>query len=240
MRSLKSVEQVRVGLLDLFADQGVIADPFVPFHLRVGRQRRLGEAGHDGDLGEQVLARRLAPADRAEDVAERVLHADGLRAGRLDVLLGPAEAGQQIGDLAVHEMAAVELGRDLHRQAHPRPGLLHLLALGDGAHEVAAEADEGLDLAGQEAFAGLDRVHALLARRLEAELLGELVERHEFSGFSAMPTVRWPCTLEWPRTGEMPVPSRPMLPLSSMQIDEHGDVLEAVHLLGQAHAVEGR
>ena len=32
------------------------------------------------------------------------------------------------------------------------------------------------------------------------------------SGFSEMPTVRWPWTLEWPRTGLMPAPSRPMLP----------------------------
>ena len=35
------------------------------------------------------------------------------------------------------------------------------------------------------------------------------------SGFSEMPTVRWPCTLLWPRTGQMPAPGLPMLPRMS-------------------------
>ena len=35
------------------------------------------------------------------------------------------------------------------------------------------------------------------------------------SGFSVMPTVRWPCTLEWPRIGHTPAPGLPMLPRSS-------------------------
>src|SRR5258707_1329116 len=33
-------------------------------------------------------------------------------------------------------------------------------------------------------------------------------------GISVMPTVRSPCTFEWPRSGEMPAPLRPILPRS--------------------------
>ena len=39
---------------------------------------------------------------------------------RLHVHLDAAQAGQQVGDLAVDEMAAVELGGDLHRQPQRR------------------------------------------------------------------------------------------------------------------------
>ena len=36
-------------------------------------------------------------------------------------------------------MAAVQLGCDLHGQTESRPGLLHLVALGDSAQEIAAK-----------------------------------------------------------------------------------------------------
>ena len=57
------------------------------------------------------------------------------------------------------------------------------------------------------------------------------------SGLSAMPTVRWPWTLEWPRTGEIPVPSRPMLPFSSSMLTNIVTFSKAMDVLGQAHAV---
>ncbi len=38
------------------------------------------------------------------------------------------------------------------------------------------------------------------------------------SGFSVMPTVRWPCTFEWPRTGQMPAPGLPILPRNSSRL----------------------
>ena len=52
--------------------------------------------------------------------------------------------GQQVGDLAMDQVAAIELGRDLHRQAELAPGRLHPSGVRHGAHEVAAEADERL------------------------------------------------------------------------------------------------
>ena len=38
--------------------------------------------------------------------------------------------------------------------------------------------------------------------------------KNAFDGASQMPTVRSPCTLEWPRTGQKPAPGRPTCPLS--------------------------
>jgi len=38
------------------------------------------------------------------------------------------------------------------------------------------------------------------------------------SGFSVIPTVRWPWTFEWPRTGKMPAPGLPMLPRMSSKL----------------------
>ena len=39
-----------------------------------------------------------------------------------------------------------------------------------------------------------------------------------FDGISVMPTVRSPCTLEWPRSGQMPAPSLPRLPRSKSRL----------------------
>lgn len=75
-------------------------------------------------------------------------------------------------------MAAVEFGGDLHRQSHGLPSLLHGIPFRYSPHEIAAEADKALHLAGEHAFAGLNRVHALVSRRLETEQSCELVQRH--------------------------------------------------------------
>lgn len=38
------------------------------------------------------------------------------------------------------------------------------------------------------------------------------------SGFSVMPTVRCPCTFEWPRTGQMPAPGLPIFPRNKRKL----------------------
>ena len=53
-----------------------------------------------------------------------------------------------------------------------------------------------------------------------------------------MPTVRWPCTLEWPRTGRDSRALAADVALQQQQVDQHRDVLEPVDVLGQAHAVD--
>ena len=184
-----------------------------------------------------MLARRLAPPDRAVDAAERVLHRHRLRPRGLHILLRPPAARQEVGNLAVDQVAAVELGRDLHGEAHVRPRLLHLLPLGDRPDEIAAETDEGLDLAGQDALAGLDRVHALFARRIEAELLGDLVERRELGLLGdADRALALDVRVASDRRDSRAFATD--VALEQQQVDEHRDVLEPMHVLGEAHAVD--
>ncbi len=52
-----------------------------------------------------------------------------------------------------------------------------------------------------------------------------------------MPTVRSPCTFEWPRSGQMPAPSRPMLPRRRREVHELLHVARAEAMLRDAHAV---
>ena len=115
------------------------------------------------------------------------------------------------------ERAAIELGGDLNRQLELPPGTFHDVGLGNGADEIAAERNERLHAAVAHGFAGFDRVEATLARRVKAELLSEWSSGTS-SGFSVMPTVRWPWTFECPRTGKMPAPGLPMLPRISSKL----------------------
>src|SRR5471032_1574103 len=63
------------------------------------------------------------------------------------------------------------------------------------------------------------------------------LSRGASSGFSVMPTVRWPCTFEWPRTGQMPAPGLPIA-AHEQEVADHLDILHAVAVLRQAHAVD--
>src|SRR5687768_6820015 len=113
------------------------------------------------------------------DAGGRVLHRDGLRPGGLLVDLDAAEARQNVRDLAVDEVVAIQLRCDLDREPKTGPGLLHGCGLGYGPQEVAAQSQESRHLALDDALARLDRVHAGPTRRLEAVELVEPVERHE-------------------------------------------------------------
>ena len=110
-------------------------------------------------------------------------------------------------------------------------------ALGNGADEIAAEAEERLDLARQDALAGLDGVHALVARRLEPELFRQLVERHQFGLFgNADSALALDVGMAANRRDAGAVAAD--VSLEQQHVDKHGDVLEAVGVLGQPHAVD--
>ena len=134
-------------------------------------------------------------------------------------------------------MAAIEFGRDLNGEPHARPRRLHLLAFGDRADEVAAQADERLDAPVENALARLDRVDAFLGWRVEVENLLEIVIGDQFGllrnadGALAL------------HVG-MAAHGRDACALSSdvaaqqQQVDQHPDRLRAVDVLRHAHAVD--
>ena len=134
-------------------------------------------------------------------------------------------------------MAAIEFGRDLDGQAHLGPSLLHLFTLGNRADKITAKTDEGPHLPRQESLTSFDRIHALLARRLEAELRGEFVQRNFFRLFGDADGPL-PLHVRVASHGRNTRPFAPDIALEQHQVDQHRDVFEAVHLLGQTHAVE--
>ena len=177
------VENLGIGFGDRGTHQGIIGDPGVPVDLRIWRQCRLCEASDDGRFRQQMLARRRLQAERAVDAGGAVLHRHGLRSARLLIQLDAAETRQEVGDAAVDQMAAVELGGDLYCQPQLAPGRLHAASIGDRPHEIAAEPDKAMHLAFQDLLACLDCVETLVARRLEPELFLQLVDWHQLRFF---------------------------------------------------------
>ncbi len=205
--------------------------------MRIGRQDLLGDAGDDRGLGQQGRARRLDLAARSVDAAGRILDRHHLRPARLHILLDPAEAGEQIGNLAGEEMVAVELGRDLDREVQPRPRLLHRLGLGHRTQEIAAERDERLDRSVDHAAAALDRIEPLLARRLEAILLLESVDRHQF-GLLGDADGALALDVAVPAHRGRARPGLADIPAHQQQVHQHADIVDAMDMLGQPHAID--
>src|SRR3954453_16722146 len=88
-------------------------------------------------------------------------------AARLAVDLDSTEAGQKITNRPVHEVAAVQLGGDLHRECEVAPGVFHQLGLGHRAHEISPHPDESLDAAVEHPDARFDGIETFVAGRIE-------------------------------------------------------------------------
>ncbi|SLE93600.1 Uncharacterised protein [Mycobacteroides abscessus subsp. massiliense] len=100
----------------------------------------------------------------------RILNGNKLFTRLLDVFVGASEGGQDECGATVHQVAAVELGGDLHGQ-----GAVAQRGLGDGGvgrrgGEVAAHPDEDTDLAVPHGPDRVDSVEAVLAGRGDSEL----------------------------------------------------------------------
>src|SRR5690606_19532387 len=177
-----------------------------------------------------------APAGRMH-AAGAVLGRHDLRPRRLPVELDPPEARQQIGRLPEHQMAAIELGGDLDGQLHLPPRRLYPLAVGNGADEVAAESDEGMDVTGDDALAHGHRGEPLRPRRLEAELLGHLIERRALRLFGD-PDGALPLNVGVTADGADPGTFPADVPPQQKQVYHHLHVLHAETVLGETHAVD--
>ncbi|MNH21242.1 hypothetical protein D3C79_810450 [compost metagenome] len=109
--------------------------------------------------------------------AERVFHGDCLRAFGLLVDVGTAKARQDQCLLAVNQMAAVELGADLHGQFTATQGLCSAFSIRRGLGKIATKADEHFGLAGEH---GANRFHGIvtvMTWHLEAEAALQRIEQ---------------------------------------------------------------
>ena len=119
----------------------------------------------------------------------RILHRNSLWTGCLPIDFGTPKTRQDVADLAVYDVTAIEFRGYLHRKRNVAPSLLHNDRIRDGAHKVSAKTEKSLELTRQNRLTSLRRVHAFVARRRKAKLPLDLIEWAS-SGFSVMPTVR--------------------------------------------------
>ncbi len=160
------------------------------------------------------MRRRPARAGPCEACTADIESSTVTRCSRppVQVLLAAAERREDQRLAAVDDVRAVQLGRDVHGELGVAHRLLGDVGVGHRGDEVAAHREEHLGPAVAQRLDRLDRVEAVLARRLEVELVAQRVEEVPAGGRSQMPIVRSPWTLEWPRTGQSPAPGLPMLP----------------------------
>ena len=107
----------------------------------------------------------------------RIFDRNRLRAGLLLVELGASEARKNDRRLGQQQMRAVQLGRDVDREIELAHGRKAHLRVRHRHRQVAAHADDSLGFSFADGFDRLDGAVAVLARRLEAESLLQVIEQ---------------------------------------------------------------
>src|SRR5258705_7583533 len=160
-----------------------------------------------------MLGRWLQSAARSVDHRHGVFHSDRLPARRLNINLGASQAGKDEGLFREQQMGAIEFGGDMHREIEVPHRLERDFRIGHRNGKIAAKTDQSLRAPVPDRLDRFDRVVALLRGGSNPKTRASPFRSASF-GTSVIPTVRSPCTLEWPRSGEMPAPLRPILPRS--------------------------
>ncbi|MNO80052.1 hypothetical protein D3C76_712440 [compost metagenome] len=161
-----AIEVVKAGdgLGDQVPQQPIVIAQGQPIY-PLTPQGRLGHAGDYVDLGQAERGDRIVHAGRGVHHAESVFHGDLLDAGALPVELGATETGQDQRIPGHHQVAAVELGADLHVQLAVAQRLIGEVGVRRGRRQVAPKADDHLALA---CMQGLERlVDVVPGRALE-------------------------------------------------------------------------
>ncbi|OMP12944.1 hypothetical protein COLO4_02540, partial [Corchorus olitorius] len=220
-----------------FADAVVVFDQPAPRDGAFG-QRRFGQARHDGRLRQQMRRGRRIDARRHVHHAHRIFHGHALRAAGLLVDLGAAQARQDQRGLAVHDVAAVELGGHVHgqvalAQAGPRGG-----GVGRGRCKVAAHGEEHARGALLHRLDGADGVVAVFARDFESKhLLQPIEEGRGWLLVNAHRAVALHVAVaaHRARTGAR----APDVAAQEQQVDDHLDRRDRMLVLRDAHAPAG-
>ena len=198
-------------------------------------QRGRRQARDNRRFGQQQLGRRRVDASGQMHHAHRILHRHALHAAGLPIDLGAPQAGQYQRLASVHQMAAVELGRHMHRQialAQPAPGGI---GVGRGRGEVAAQREEHAAAAVQHQPYRFDGVDAVGARRLEAEHLLQPVEQRGRRLFpDAHAAVALHVAVAAHRAGARAF--TPQVAAQQQQVDQHLYGGHRMRVLGDAHA----
>src|SRR3569833_169661 len=167
-----------------------------------------------------------------------VLRSYRLRDASLSVDLQPAQAGQQITDLAMNEVTAVQLGRDVDGQPQTPPRGLYAASVWHGANEIASQAHKRLDGSGQHALASAHRGESLLAWRLKTVQFFQLIEGRQLR-FLGNPNR--PLALD---VGVSPHradagPRLTYVASQKQQVGQHLYRLDTIAMLCQPHSVHG-
>ncbi len=221
------------GLLDKIANTSIViaqSQPVDPLAAHGGMSHPRNYVG----LGEAEGRYRLGCAGRGVHHAEGVLHRDLLVAAALDIELGTAEAGQDQRSLAHLQMAAVELGADLHVEL----GLFHRpvgeVGIGRRCCQVAAQADEHLALT---LVQRLERfVHVVATGPRQAHLQVTLKPLDKGGGglfVDTHGTVALHVAVTTYRTE--PRPRLANLATHQVQVDDFANGIDRVQVLGHPH-----
>jgi hypothetical protein len=130
----------------------------------------------------------------------RVLDAEPLLAAGLVILIGAGQAGQDQRLLAVHDVTAVELSRDVHDQIAILQRGERVCGVRRGQRQVAAEGDQHLHPAVVHRLQRPDNVQPVLVRRVNVAHRGALVEELRIRA------VVDPARAVAPHTGQGPAP----------------------------------
>ena len=169
--------EVHKHLLDQVADAAVVLHQPQPGRVTAPTQRGRRQPGHDGRFRQQVLGRGRVDAHGQMHHAHRVLHRHTLRAAGLHVDFGSAQARQDQCLTPMHQVAAVELGGDMHREIAALQGFPGFVGVWRGGGKIAAQRKKHLALPCQHLADGLHGVHTRLARWLKAEHITQLVQQ---------------------------------------------------------------
>ncbi len=192
------------------------------------------ERADDVDLGAELLGGRVERPLRRVHRGHRVLDRHPLLSAPGAVLLAAAERGEDQRGAAVDDVRAVELGRDVDGELGLAHRLLGDVGVGDRGDEVAAHREEHLGPAVLQGLDGVDGVEAVLARRLEAELVAQRVEERRLG---PLPDAHGPVALH---VGVAADRAEAGSGLADVALEERdvGDLLDRGHrvaVLGQPH-----
>jgi hypothetical protein len=221
------------GLLDEIANTPIVitqGEPVDNFATHGG----MSHPRHYVGLGEAERRHRLGRTGRGVHHAEGILHRDLLVAGALDIELGSAEAGQDQRRLAHLQMAAVELGADLHIEQRLLHGPVGEVGVGGRCGQIAAQADEHLALAFVQRLERLIDIVTTSPRQAHPQVTLEPVDKGggrllvDPHGAVALHVAVAPYRTE-------PSPRLANLATHQVQVDDFTDGVDRVQMLGQPH-----